>query len=287
MKPIIIAPLLGIAFLFPAAAQDTGARAQLDAQTIQRTPAEKAADEELNEAARSYRDANFVEAQQHAEKALALDPSSKTAASYVARTIHAQYKPGVQSEANVAKAGEAIDAYKRVLVQDPLHDEAYKAIAYLYEALNDDEQLRQWVFQRALDQNVSADKRAEAYVVLASKAWDCSFRITELPINKEVSESKRGSPKIRHSKPEDVAQFEKARQCAANGLEFAEAAITLTPANEAAWAYKSNLLLEMSKQAEMDRDFPLKTEYERQAEASRIKTQELNVEDMNGRPRKP
>jgi tetratricopeptide (TPR) repeat protein len=286
VKPILIAPLLGIAFLFPAVAQDTGTRAPLDAQKNQRTPAEQASAEELNQAARSYREGNFVEAQQHSEKALAFDPSNKTALSFLARTIHAQYKPGVQSEENVAKAREALDAYKRILIQEPLHEESYKAIAYLYGELKEDEQQRQWIYQRALDLNVSEAKRAEAYIVLASKAWDCSFKITELPTHK-IAEVSDHRVVVQYIKPKNPADFEKARQCAANGLEFTEAAITLTPNSEGAWSYKTNLLLEMSKLAEMDKDVQLKTEYKVQMEAARLRTAELSDDDANGRQRKP
>jgi hypothetical protein len=152
--------------------------------------------------------------------------------------------------------------------------------------VKDDELLRQWILQRAPDLNIAADKRAEAYVVLASKDWECSFRISELPANKTVSESEVGSQKIRWSKPEDVAQFEKARRCAADGLAMTEAAIALVPDSGDAWTFKSNLLIEMTKLAEMDGNDQLKTEYERQQKAARLKSQELEAED-NGRPRKP
>ena len=268
MKPILV-PCLMITFLFPVAAQEASTHpSQSTGQTAQLTPAQQEAMDELNEAARSYREGNFAEAQQHSEKALALNPLSKTAPLFIARTIHAQYKPGDRNETNIAKAVEAVDAYKRILVQDPQHEEAYKAVAYLYGALKEDELLRQWVFQRAVDPTFSADKRAEAFVVLASKDWDCSFKITELPTNKTTLLKSR-SVKIRYTKPKDVAEFEKARQCAANGLAMIESAISLNPDDEAAWSYKTNLLLELSKLAEMDNNLLLKTEYERQADAAR------------------
>src|SRR5580765_7214431 len=49
---------------------------------------------ELNEAARAYREGKFSEAQLHSERALELDPQSQVAPFFIARTIHAQYKPG-------------------------------------------------------------------------------------------------------------------------------------------------------------------------------------------------
>ena len=43
---------------------------------------------ELNETARAYRDGHFEEAEQHAKRALSLDPENKTAAIFIARVIH-------------------------------------------------------------------------------------------------------------------------------------------------------------------------------------------------------
>jgi hypothetical protein len=236
--------------------------------------------EELNEAARSYRDGNFADAQQHSEKALALDPSSKTAPLFIARTIHAQYKPGDRNETNIAKAREAIDAYKRIVASGPPDDEAYKAVAYLYAVLKEDELLREWVFQRAVDPTVSTEKRAEAFVVLASKDWDCSFKITELPANKARILEDHGL-KTTFTKPKDSAEFERARQCAVSGLQMVETAISLSPENESAWSYKTNLFLEMSKLAEMENQLDQKYEYQKQYEAAQQRTIELSKKNPN------
>jgi hypothetical protein len=60
----------------------------------------------------------------------------------VARTIHAQYKPGDFTPGNTAKAREAITTYQRILDRSSDDDEAYKAVAYLYGALKEDALLR-------------------------------------------------------------------------------------------------------------------------------------------------
>src|ERR1044071_5386074 len=70
---------------------------------------------ELNEAARTYREGHYVEAEQHSRRALELDPNNKTAPLFIARTVHAQYRPGVAAADNIAKAREAIDAYSKIL----------------------------------------------------------------------------------------------------------------------------------------------------------------------------
>src|SRR5258705_485828 len=86
---------------------------------------------QLNEAARAYREGHFEEAEQHSRRALELDPNNKTAPMFIARTLHAQYRPGVQSPENLAKAQAAIEAYQRILANDPKNNEAYKTILLL------------------------------------------------------------------------------------------------------------------------------------------------------------
>lgn len=233
---------------------------------------------QLNEAARSYREGRFEEAEQHSREAAALDPENKTAPMFIARTIHAQYRPGVQTPDNVAKAQKAIEAYQKILEANPKDDEAYKAIAYLYGAIKEDDKLRQWITARAGNENAEPEKRAEAYIVLASKDWDCSFKITELPTNKVTTiDPTNNRATVSYKKPKDQKDFDSAQMCVKQGLAEAESAIKFDPNNESAWSYKTNLLLEASKLAEMDGKTDVKAEYQKQYEAALKRTTELSA----------
>ena len=233
---------------------------------------------QLNEAARAYREGHFEEAEQHARKAAELDPDNKTAPMFIARTIHAQFRPGVQTPENIAKARQAIEAYQNILAKNPKDDEAYKAIAYLYGAIKEDDKLRQWISLRAANESTEPEKRAEAYIVLASKDWDCSFKITELPSNKStVVDPTNNKMTVTYKKPKDQKEFDTAQMCVKAGLAEAENAIKFDPNNEAAWSYKTNLLLEASKLAEMEGDTTKKADLQKQYEAALRRTTELNV----------
>jgi tetratricopeptide (TPR) repeat protein len=232
---------------------------------------------ELNETARAYREGHFEEAEQHAKRALSLDPDNKTAAVFIARVIHQQYKPGVDSPDNIAKAREAIEAYKHILEKDPNNDEAYKAISVLYAAIKDDTKLREWILKRANDPTMPNEKRAEAYAILAGKDWDCSFRITELP-DVKVTSNEGGKPHVVYQKPKDQKDFDNAQKCVVRGLEEAETAIKFDPNSESAWSYKTNLLLEAAKLAEMDGKADMKAQYQKQAEVAGKKAAALAEE---------
>jgi hypothetical protein len=230
-----------------------------------RTPAQQQARLELNAAAAAYREGDFFEAQRHSEKALAIDLENRVAPLFIARTIHAQYKPGDFSPDNLSKAREAISAYQRILAKDRFEEESYKAIAYLYGALKEDDLLNDWLLTRAADTSFPADKRAEAYIVLSSKYWDCSFNITELPTNKITTiDPSNDEAKVSYRKPKVESDFKNANQCATQGLQFAELAITLEAENESAWSYKTNPLLEMAKLSEMSGDMEQQSLFLRQ-----------------------
>lgn len=233
---------------------------------------------QLNEAARAYREGKFEEAEQHSREAAALDPNNKTAPMFIARTIHAQYRPGVQSPDNIAKAQKAIEAYQSILAQNPKDEEAYKAIAYLYGATKEDDKLRQWITSRATSDAAEPEKRAEAYIVLASKDWDCSFKITELPTNKVTTvDPSNNKATVSYKKPKEQKEFDSAQMCVKQGLAEAENAIKFDPNNESAWSYKTNLLLEASKLAEMDGKTDVKADYQKQYDAALKRTTELSA----------
>ena len=229
----------------------------------------------MNEGARAYREGRFAEAQARSEKALLLDPQNKTALMYVARTIHAQVKPRDFTPENVAKTRQAIIAYQRILDRSPGDDESYKAVAYLYGEIKEDELLREWIFQRAGNVSLAYDKRAEAYVALASKDWDCSFKITELPINK-VTTVHGNKAHVSYRMPKERVEFEQAKECANRGLEMADMAIALTPENESAWSYKTNILLELAKLAEMSGEVQNRREFRRQYKEALNETTRLS-----------
>jgi hypothetical protein len=232
---------------------------------------------QLNEAARAYREAHFDEAEQHSRKALELDPNNKTAPLFIARIVHRKYQPGINTPDNLAKAKAAIEEYKKLLQKDPKNEEAYKAIASLLGAIKEDQEQRAWILQRASDNNADNEKRSEAYVVLASKDWHCSNEITDLPTNKITTiDPVNNKATISFKKPKDEKDFQAAKMCVTRGLEEIENAIKLDPNSEAAWSYKTNLLLEASKLAEMEGKMDEKAQLDKKREEAQKRTDQLS-----------
>jgi TonB family protein len=246
--------VLSLAFVSATHAQTDAPAVQTDAATA-RT--------ELNEGARAYKDGRFDEAEQHFRRALELDPTQKNAPLFIARAVQQQYKPGVETPENVAVGERAVAAYQEILSKDPQNDDAYKVILFIYGQLKRDEKVNEMLNERANNFSLPDGKRAEAFVLLASKRWQCANDITERKENL-AKEEKPGGAIVHYRMPADSADFYKARQCVDEGLQLAEQAVTLDPKSASAWAYKVNLLREASKLAEMEGDAAHKADFDRQ-----------------------
>ncbi|MGI9107968.1 MAG: hypothetical protein ACR2G4_17185 [Pyrinomonadaceae bacterium] len=230
---------------------------------------------QLNEGARAYKAGKFAEAQQHFEESLRVNPEQRNAKFFIARSIHAQYRPGVEDPKNVEKARQAISAYEEVLKSQQENDEAYNAIIYLFNSLKDDQQARKWLMARAEMGTIPEAKRSQAYTLMASKEWNCSYTITEQKDNKQTV-MKENRALIQYKKPKDQADFDRAMKCVNDGMILANKAVELDSNSEQAWSYKTNLLLELVKLAEMEGNNDKKAEYQKQADAAQQKTSQLS-----------
>jgi tetratricopeptide (TPR) repeat protein len=230
---------------------------------------------ELNKVAQNYKEKKFAEAERHAKRALELDPDNENAPIFIARTIHAQYRKGVDTPENVAKANEAIEAYKQIAAKDPNNDEAFTAVTVLLGSLNKPDEQTAWVQQRADNTAVSPSKRADALAFLASKDWECSNQVTDNKANQQDVTKPDGTVVIQYVKPKDAAEYDKAVRCMTGGLEKAEKAISYDNDNEKAWSQKYNLLLEAKKLAQMDENTGKAEQLAKQAEEALKRTQEL------------
>jgi hypothetical protein len=251
-------------------------------QTTQLTPRQIEAKNEIDEGARAYRDAKFYEAQKHFERALALDPGSRNAPFFIARAIHSQFKPGIDTPENVAIARAAIAAYHRVLNSDPADAEAYNATVYIYDQIKDEAGLRQWLMSRATDTQLPAAQRTSAYTLMASREWKCSYAITERKEHKGTVFARRRA-RVRYLKPADEAEFHKTKRCAERGMELIEQGVGLDGESLQAWAYKTNLLRELVKLAEMEGQSKLKADYQKRARDAQRRTDELSAQEKRTR----
>jgi tetratricopeptide (TPR) repeat protein len=177
--------------------------------------------EEMKQGAAAFRERKYDEAQRHYRTAFRLDPSHTTALVLLARSIRAQYKPGVKDPRNLAKAKDAIATYEKALEADPNQDEAFAAVIDLYGSLNQDGRKRDWLLKRAGSEDLAKQKRSSAY-----------RRLLELDLNCSKEKGKSVTA---------------ADQCAAEGLQAADKGIALGGDEEQILSQKAQLLRERAK----------------------------------------
>jgi len=220
----------------------------------------------LNEGARAYKDGRFTDAEARFREAFELDPTQKNAPVFIARAVQQQYKPGVQTPENLALGEKAVAEYGKILQDNPGNEDAYKAIVFLYGQMKNEGKVNELLMQRASG-GPTPKAKAEALTILASKQWQCSYDITEQKENKST-ENRPDKILLHYKKPANQADFDKAQQCATEGLKLTEQATSLDPNNPNAWSYKANLLREKSKLAEMAGDNAAKEDFDKQYAAA-------------------
>lgn len=204
----------------------------------------------MKQGAHALRAGKYDEAQAHYRNALELDPSQKTALVFLARSIRAQYKRGIDDPQNVAKATEAISIYQKALQIDPNQDEAFTAVDELYAALKNEPKQRDWLLKRAESEQIPKGKRSAAYRRLADLDLACTGRLV-------------------------AAEPAAADRCAASGLESIRRAIALNGDSEALLTQQAQLLHERAKLSERLGNSTQLKAYEKQALAAEKRVAEL------------
>lgn len=205
----------------------------------------------------------------------------KTAQLFLARTLHSEF---AAKRELTEKATQAIEEYKKVLATDASDNSSFKAVANLYESLGQMDDWRKWVTDRANSAQAPAEQRAEAFTSLAAKEYTCANDITELPAVKKTV-IKDGKATYTFSKPENPADIETLRSCIQKGTDLIDKSIALDRSSDSAWSYKTSLLTQSMRLAEIegrtaDKDKfkaeadTAKAEFTRLAEISRKKRDE-------------
>ncbi len=258
---------------------------------------------DLVDGSAAYKNRKFDDAEKLFRKAIARDPKGENlegrmAQLFLARTLHSIY---IGNRKESVKAEEAIKEYQKALVQDPKDQSSYKAVASLYENLQKTDEWLDWVTKRSQNTTIPGEHRAEALTSLAAKKNTCANDISDTEATKKKT-TKDGKPAYNYVKPASPEDYEKFKQCVADGTQFIDQAIALEPEPvksattlnvkslsdadlkskqdllkvfESARSYKTSLLYQASYLAEMDGRGEDHTRLKGEADAFRQKFLEL------------
>ncbi|HCA57206.1 MAG TPA: hypothetical protein DEP46_04380, partial [Blastocatellia bacterium] len=135
----------------------------------------------------AYKERKFAEAERLFRQAAARDPEGKTeegkiAQLFLARTIHSMY---IGNRSDKSLAERAIEEYKKALANNPNEQSAYKAVASLLDVPEKQDEWRAWVTERANNEGLTPQNRAEALSSLAARENTCANEITDTEATKK------------------------------------------------------------------------------------------------------
>ena len=252
---------------------------------------------DLVDGSNAYKGRKFPEAEQLFRNAVARDPKGESlegqvAQLFLARTLHSEF---IGNRSEKGKAEEAILEYQKALVIKPDDQSSYKAIASLYENLQQNDKWLSWVTTRSTNASIPPEQRAEALTSLAAKKNSCANDITDTEATKKTitKDGKQAFQFVKPASPEDYASLTK---CIQEGTALSDQAVALEPAQvknaasinikglsdadlvknqdllkvfESARSYKASLMIQGMRLAEMDNRIPDRDSLKMSSDAAR------------------
>lgn len=261
----------------------------------------------LVDGAEAYNNRKFDEAQERFRAAVQYDPDgasteSRTAQLFLARTLHSEFA-GNREKKDVAQ--RAIEEYQKALdaflnatneakaeLDQNANDEKLKrqfeqsrdtvgsivrAVASLYENLQADDKWQDWQMKAAANQQFPNEARANAYIALGARQNSCANDISDVePVKKTVI--KEEGAVFEFTKPESEETFNKFKECIAKGMDYIDKALALDKDSESAWSYKTSLLVQKMRLAEMEGNQEQKEALKKEADQAKEQFQKLAEE---------
>jgi tetratricopeptide (TPR) repeat protein len=227
----------------------------------------------LVDGASAYKNRKFAEAEQLFRNAVSRDPDGKTlegktAQLFLARTLHSEY---IGDRGNKGKAEEAVKEYQKVLRDNPNDQSSFKAVANLYENLQMPDDWLKWVTERSNNEAIPKEQRSEALTSLAAKKNSCAADVTDAEAVKKTVTGKDGKQVFQFIKPANAEDFERLKKCTEEGMELTGKAVEFDPNSDSAWSYRTNMLVQKMRIAEMEGNTAEKDSYKKQADDAKAK----------------
>lgn len=233
--------------------------------------------QDLVDGAKAYSDKKFDEAEALFRDAVRRDPANLLGQLFLARTLHSQY---AANRNQTEKANEAVAEYRKVVPEykaevarkkqaldansgDEKAQNEYvnsltilnssiSAVANLLDTTNKPDEWKAWQTEIANDAGLPNETRATAFTSMASKENTCANDITGVePVRKTVKGAD-GKDEYQYIKPTDTAVYDKLKGCISRGTELVNKALDLDKNSDSIWSYKTSLIIQDMRVAEMD-----------------------------------
>jgi hypothetical protein len=249
--------------------------------------------QDLVDGAAAYQNKKFDEAEALFRDAVQRDPDQLLGQLFLARTLHSQF---AANRDLTQKADAAIAEYKKVVPKykadvaakkqardaNPGDEKAQKdyndtvailnstisAVANLLDTTGKPDEWKAWQNEIANDTGLPNETRAAALTSMAAKENTCASDITGVePVRKTVKVDNKDE--YQYIKPTDSAQYEQLKGCIQRGTELINKALELDKNSDSIWSYKTSLLIQDMRLAEMDGRKPDEARLKAEAEQAK------------------
>ena len=209
------------------------------------------AKDKLNQGAILYNQGRTKQAQVFFREATETDPNNPIAWLYYGATLVKDYKAAEPGDKQKEIANQALDVYQKALSLSgnncTAKDNAVSYIATIYDDLNNVDEWRKWMLNRAEDERCSTKTvKATTYYSVAVKYWNCSYEQTTRYQDKEKV-AKEPFHYRNMDYPAALPDKQRAEECTTKGLEYIEKALKEDPEYVDALFYKGLLYRERQK----------------------------------------
>lgn len=205
--------------------------------------------DQLNKGVNAFRNAQFQEAIDHFQQAVALDPTLENGRLYLAMSYFQQYAPGGESPENIKIGHQAVDAFQDVLNLDPKNTTALATIGQIYYNMKDFDKAKEFQKKR-LD---IEPNNPEPYYWIGVIDWatcfknDAAVRSTDPKLS---TPNAQGALLVLPAKLQDGLRQQNAA-LVEEGIQMLQKAIDLKPNYDEAMAYL-NLMYRQKAEIEGD-----------------------------------
>jgi len=237
--------------------------------------------DQLTKGVQAFKAANFEEAVNHFQTAIALDPNYADAKLYLATAYASQVVPNLDTPENLKVAQNAIDGFQQVLSTDPNNLNALRQIASI------DRNIKKFEEAKEYEKRVIAVKAddAEANYTVGVVDWIQAYKNSQTILAADGIASDDGNGNAKKSKGA-CAKMQQANTALVNeGMQYLEKAVEINPTYDDAMqylnlTYRRKADMECGDEAARKADLAKADEWSQKAMGAR-KQNELEKEKKN------
>jgi len=224
------------------------------------------AKDKLNQGMIEYNKGNYKNAQEFFRDASETDPNNPTTWLCLGATRVKDYRKEIDDAKKKDLANDALKDYQSALKlangNCGVIDNALSYMAVIYDDLNNRDEWRKTMEERATNKCMKKDTQAQSFYGIGVDYWKCSYDQTTRYQDKALFSKDAFHFRKMDYSPEALADRQKAQACVTKGFEYLEKALVIDPEYTQAMFYKGMLYREQQK---LVKEEPKRKEFEQMA----------------------